>query len=306
MLGALKRMIATEYNRHDYLATSEQLTDEEHRYFGRIASGEASKANYGDSLRRLVLMLAEHHQHQVLALAYLTGVQRISKETIFNDLNNLVVNTALSNQFDEQFGFTEAEVAALIGYLGYGPECLATARQWYDGYRFGRQDVYNPWSMLNFLDNGCAADNYWGNTSSNGIIGDMLLMGLCFGISGYGNPLSNREAGYGRYDIRLNPALPGTFGAMFAAPGPRPVISVEMKYVRPADGVSEEALTGELTAKAREALQQITDRQYDASLPDNAQGASALGHCDRRAPVRGCYGAGVTAADWSPSLMPAC
>ena len=100
----------------------------------------------------------------------------------------------------------------------------------------------------------------------------MLLMGLCFGVSGYGDPLSNKEAGYGRYDLRLEPALPGTFGAMFAAPGPRPVITIEMKYVRPAVGMDGKTLDDELRAKAGEALRQITERWYDERLPDNAQG----------------------------------
>ena len=343
----------------------------------------------------------------------MTGCLRISKESIFSDLNNLVVNTALSDRFDERYGFTEAEVSALLSYLGFSRDCQDTARQWYDGYRFGTQDVYNPWSVLNYLDNDCAADSYWGNTSGNSLIGDllrradadtlqqvydlmqpdgvvtapldlsvvfpdlgirkdavwsmlylagylttedtgfpgqtrllrrlripdleiaglyrdeiigrfasstdsmegerrlarfhealakgdaetlnaelgailrdstssfdvvsenschMLLMGLCFGVSGYGDPLSNKEAGYGRYDLRLEPALPGTFGAMFAAPGPRPVITIEMKYVRPAVGMDGKTLDDELRAKAGEALRQIAERRYDAQLPDTAQG----------------------------------
>ena len=100
----------------------------------------------------------------------------------------------------------------------------------------------------------------------------MLLMGLCFGVSGYGDPLSNKEAGYSRYDLRLEPALPGTFGAMFASPGPRPVITIEMKYVRPADGMDGKTLDDELKTKAGEALRQIAERRYDAQLPDTAQG----------------------------------
>ena len=114
------------------------------------------------------------------------------------------------------------------------------------------------------------------STSSFDVVSEnschMLLMGLCFGVSGYGDPLSNKEAGYGRYDLRMEPALPGTFGAMFAAPGPRPVITIEMKYVRPADGVDGKTLDDELRAKAGEALRQITERWYDERLPDNAQG----------------------------------
>lgn len=108
-----------------------------------------------------------------LAFACLTGVQRISKESIFSDLNNLVVSTALDARFDERYGFVDAEVEALAAYLGY-PDCMPEARKWYDGYRFGNSDVYNPWSVLNYLDQGCSPDVYWGNTSGNVVVGDLV------------------------------------------------------------------------------------------------------------------------------------
>lgn len=108
-----------------------------------------------------------------LAFACLTGVQRISKESIFSDLNNLVVSTPLDTEFDERFGFSDAEVAALAVYLDC-PDCMDEARQWYDGYRFGEAEVYNPWSILNYLKRGCAPDVYWGNTSSNTVVGDLV------------------------------------------------------------------------------------------------------------------------------------
>lgn len=409
MLSSLQRLVSMLYRHHRHPVVL--LLDE---YDAPIMAAYSSpKGNYYDEAVAFIktwLTGTLKNAGTMLAFACLTDVQRISKESIFSDLNNLVVNTALSTEFDERYGFTEAEVAALATYLGYGTECMDTARQWYDGYRFGRQDVYNPWSVLNFLDQDCTPDNYWGNTSSNGIIGDllhnadettlgqiydlmqpggvvtapldlslvfpdlgvrkdavwsmlylagylttedtgfpgqtnlarrlripdleiaglyrdeiigrfvsstgtqqrlyefhdaltsgdvetlaeqlngilrdsassfdvvsenschMLLMGLCFGIRGYGDPLSNRESGYGRYDLRLEPARPGTFGSMFAAPGPRPVITIELKYMHPSDGTSPETLGRELSAKADEALRQIDDRQYDATLPDNACG----------------------------------
>lgn len=110
---------------------------------------------------------------EVLEFACLTGVQRISKESIFSDLNNLVVSTALNTTFDERYGFTDSEVAALATYLGHH-DCMNIARRWYDGYRFGRIDVYNPWSVLNFLENGGVPDVYWGNTSGNSVVGDFI------------------------------------------------------------------------------------------------------------------------------------
>ena len=110
---------------------------------------------------------------EALAFACLTGVQRISKDSIFSDLNNLVVSTALDARFDERFGFVDAEVQALATYLGHG-DCMAEAREWYDGYRFGPTDVYNPWSVLNYLRQGCAPDVYWGNTSGNAVVADLV------------------------------------------------------------------------------------------------------------------------------------
>lgn len=110
---------------------------------------------------------------EALNFACLTGVQRISKESIFSDLNNLVVSTPLSPKFDEYFGFTDDEVSALASYIGLDNDA-DEARRWYDGYRFGNVDVYNPWSILNFFDTGCVPDVYWGNTSSNSVIGDLV------------------------------------------------------------------------------------------------------------------------------------
>lgn len=110
---------------------------------------------------------------EVLAFACLTGVQRISKESIFSDLNNLVVSTPLSTISDERFGFTESEVKALAEYLGKG-DCIDEIRRWYDGYRFGRSEVYNPWSVLNYFDSGCEPRDYWGNTSGNSVLGGFV------------------------------------------------------------------------------------------------------------------------------------
>ena len=86
-----------------------------------------------------------------------------------------MVSTALSTDSDERFGFTPAEVASLIAYMGYPDEDYANeARRWYDGYRFGNAEVYNPWSLLNYINYGCSADVYWGNTSGNVVVGDLI------------------------------------------------------------------------------------------------------------------------------------
>ncbi len=212
--GAIHTLVEMEYARHDYLKTSEALNVEEQSYFQRVAAGEADDADFGDSLMRLVRFLRAHHDrpvvllvdeydapvmagythgyyHEVvgflkrwltgalkdggaaLAFACLTGVQRISKESIFSDLNNLKVSTSLSADFDERYGFTDAEVAALSTYLGKAVH-LAEARAWYDGYRFGRVDVYNPWSVINYLSSGCRPGVYWVNTSSNDVVAEAV------------------------------------------------------------------------------------------------------------------------------------
>ncbi len=123
-----------------------------------------------------------------LAFSCLTGVQRISKESIFSDLNNIAVSTALSSDFDERYGFTGDEVAALAAYLGHA-DCIDEAREWYDGYRFGAIDIYNPWSVLNYLRQDCTPGVYWLNTSSNSVVGaairaaNELVLGQLYGLT---------------------------------------------------------------------------------------------------------------------------
>lgn len=110
---------------------------------------------------------------EVLAFACLTGVQRVTKESIFSDLNNVTVSTALSTVSDERFGFTDAEMSALASYFEYA-DCMDEARRWYDGYRFGNVDVFNPWSALNYFNFSCAPDVYWGNTSGNAVVASLV------------------------------------------------------------------------------------------------------------------------------------
>lgn len=111
--------------------------------------------------------------NDALAFACMTGVQRISKESIFSDLNNLVVSTALSGDSDERFGFTRDEVEALAEYMGHS-ECVQEAEEWYDGYHFGSVNVFNPWSILNYFYRDCAAGVYWLNTPSNAVVGEAI------------------------------------------------------------------------------------------------------------------------------------
>lgn len=108
--------------------------------------------------------------------AIMTGITRISKESIFSDLNNLKVVTTTSDEYATSFGFTEKEVSAALNEYGLS-EREEQVKRWYDGFVFGKQeDIYNPWSILNFLDTG-KLSAYWANTSSNSLAGKLLREG---------------------------------------------------------------------------------------------------------------------------------
>ncbi len=108
-----------------------------------------------------------------LERAIMTGITRVSKESIFSDLNNLEVITTTSDKYATAFGFTEEEVFTALEECGYGDK-KELVKSWYDGFTFGEQkDIYNPWSILNFLDKG-KIGVYWANTSSNGLVNKLL------------------------------------------------------------------------------------------------------------------------------------
>lgn len=203
------------YNKHQFLLEGNLLTDEEKRYFRSIsmdmpevvatlAIHRLSDFLYRYYGKKVIILLDEYDTpmqeayvngyweelaaftrsmfnaafktNPYLARAIMTGITRVGKESIFSDLNNLVVVTTTSNMYEESFGFTEQEVFAALEEYG-----LADRRQevksWYDGFTFGRKgDIYNPWSVLNFLKTGVFAA-YWANTSSNSLIGMLIREG---------------------------------------------------------------------------------------------------------------------------------
>ena len=117
--------------------------------------------------------------NECLQFAVITGCLRISRESIFTGLNHLRIISVMDKNYSEHFGFTEAEVRKLMEDYGAGSR-FATMREWYDGYCFGDTEVYNPWSVINFLydlraDLGAFPRPYWINTSSNDIIKDLIL-----------------------------------------------------------------------------------------------------------------------------------
>ncbi len=213
MRASLALLVSMEFERHRYVAESAALSPSERGWFQRVADGTASVAELEGSLRLLTDLLARHHgqacmvivdeydapitharahgfydqavqfmrgwlsnalkTNPSLAHGVLTGVQRISKESIFSGLNNIKVNTPLNTSSDERFGFTRAEVSALAAYTGHA-EKTGELKAWYDGYRFGDADVYNPWSVLSYLSEGCVAQPYWTNTSGNSVLAEAL------------------------------------------------------------------------------------------------------------------------------------
>ena len=108
--------------------------------------------------------------------AIMTGITRISKESIFSDLNNLAVVTTTSNKYADSFGFTQEEVSMALCEFGMS-DMEESVRKWYDGFTFGdRTDIYNPWSIINFLDTK-RLGTHWANTSSNSLVGKLIQEG---------------------------------------------------------------------------------------------------------------------------------
>ena len=111
-----------------------------------------------------------------LERAVMTGITRVSKESIFSDLNNLKVVTTTSDEYADSFGFTEEEVFSALDEYGLSDK-KAEVKKWYDGFIFGNvADIYNPWSILNYLDTG-RITTYWANTSSNSLVGKLIREG---------------------------------------------------------------------------------------------------------------------------------
>ena len=107
--------------------------------------------------------------NKFLERAVMTGVLRITKESIFSDLNNFKVYSVLSSKYTDACGFTEEEVRQLLEGTGHADK-IDEAKAWYDGYHFGSLDIYNPWSILNYIADDCKPAPYWVNTSENSIL----------------------------------------------------------------------------------------------------------------------------------------
>lgn len=138
---------------------------------------EAYVGGYWDELVAFTRSLfnATFKTNPWLDRAIMTGITRVSKESIFSDLNNLEVVTTTSNKYATAFGFTEDEVFGAMDEMGYQEK--EKVKEWYDGFIFGKtKDIYNPWSILNYLDKG-KFNAYWANTSSNSLVGKLVREG---------------------------------------------------------------------------------------------------------------------------------
>ena len=192
MTAADKRFFDSvlEADMRETVATSSlyQLSDYLYRYYGKkviilldeydTPMQEAYVDGYWDDLVAFTRSLfnSTFKTNPYLERGIMTGITRVSKESIFSDLNNPKVVTTTSDEYAVSFGFTEEEVFAALEAYGYSNEKEAV-KQWYDGFTFGTYtDIYNPWSILNFLDTG-KLGTYWANTSSNSLIGKLVREG---------------------------------------------------------------------------------------------------------------------------------
>ena len=209
-----KVLISREYDRHKNVLNSDKISDSEKELFNSILNQKAEDASYLDSIKFLSDTMAKYHNKKVIILideydvplenafhqgfynnmvnlirsvfesalktnpsldrAFLTGCLRVSKESIFTGLNNLQIFSIMSTKFDDSFGFTQKEIDSLLECYGLENKS-SDIRHWYDGYKFNDVEIYNPWSVLNYISeavdkNSIPCKPYWSNTSSNEIV----------------------------------------------------------------------------------------------------------------------------------------
>ncbi|AKA69334.1 AAA family ATPase [Clostridium scatologenes] len=213
----IKVLLSNLYKEHEYLLYSDNLTEFDKNDFKEIISRKASIGNVSEAISSLMGYMNKHYGRKVMLFideydvpiqegylrgyydemivlirnlltaalkdnpyvekALITGILRVAKESIFSGLNNLEVNTILRYNFNDKFGFTEKEVEELANYYN-AVEDMKNIKEWYNGYVFSGEIMYNPWSVLNYLKN--IRDGfmpYWINSSSNDLIKRLLLKG---------------------------------------------------------------------------------------------------------------------------------
>lgn len=209
----IKSLLQEEYGRHQELLSSLKISDYEKEYFNKVLSATENEVELSFSLEKLSKMLASHYDkapiiiideydtpiqegyskdfydeiigfmrnffsgafkdNKNLSYGFLTGILRIAQESIFSGLNNLTVNSVMDEAYDRYFGFTNEEVSEMLDYYGVA-EKESELQEWYDGYLFGNEEIYNPWSVINYISKGCVPQAYWVNTGKNEILEDVL------------------------------------------------------------------------------------------------------------------------------------
>ena len=212
-LDKVRGLLQEEYGRHRELLDSDKLAEYEKVYFSRVLEGKATEVELTSSLERLSKLLADYYgkapiiiideydtpiqegyskdfyeeiisfmrnffsgafkDNKNLSYGFLTGILRIAQESIFSGLNNLTVNSVLDEEYDRYFGFTNEEVHTMLEYYGV-TEKEKELKEWYDGYRFGNEEIYNPWSVISYISKNCIPQAYWVNTGKNEILDDVM------------------------------------------------------------------------------------------------------------------------------------
>lgn len=212
-LDKIRGLLQTEFGRHLELTESKKIPEYEKEYFSRIINGRATEVELASALERLSKMLTEHYgkapviiideydtpiqegyakdfydeiiefmrnffsgafkDNRNLSYGFLTGILRIAQESIFSGLNNLTVNSVMDEDYDDYFGFTRSEVHEMLEYYG-AMDKEPEMKNWYDGYLFGSTEIYNPWSVINYIARGCIPQAYWVNTGKNEVLEEVL------------------------------------------------------------------------------------------------------------------------------------
>lgn len=212
-IDKIRGLLQDEYGRHQEIINSNKLSQYEKDYFTKILNGTSNEVELTSALERLSKMLATYYgkapiiiideydtpiqegyskdfyeeiigfmrnffsgafkDNKNLSYGFLTGILRIAQESIFSGLNNLTVDSVMDEEYDSFFGFTGDEVRAMLEYYGMEKK-EKELKEWYDGYLFGREEIYNPWSVINYISKGCVPQAYWVNTGKNEILEDVL------------------------------------------------------------------------------------------------------------------------------------
>lgn len=209
----IRRLISLEFIRHNELEASSILTAYEKEQYHLLAGDSGDEVDCQMGLQLLSLLLHKHYGRECiiiideydtpiqqghtcnfypeivnfmrnffsgglkdnphLAFGFLTGILRVAKESIFSGMNNLKTYSILDDGYSSYFGFTEKEVKDMLLYYGKDDKYNELS-EWYDGYRFGNTEIFNPWSVINYISDNCFPKAFWQSTGSNDIIGEII------------------------------------------------------------------------------------------------------------------------------------